>query len=52
MRLLAKIKRSFSANIIVIRLDNERRYSELLYVLRDLSIVVEPRAEYTKEQNS
>jgi hypothetical protein len=52
MRLLAKIKRQFGADVIVIRLDNERRYSELFYVLKDLSIVVEPRAEYTEEQNS
>ena len=52
MRLLAKIKRQFGADVIVARLDSERGYSELLHVLRDLSIVVEPQAEYTKEQNS
>jgi hypothetical protein len=33
MRLLAKIKRQFSANVIVVRLNSERRYSELLHVL-------------------
>jgi hypothetical protein len=37
--------------VVVVRLDNERGYSELLHVLRDLSIVVEFRAEYTEEQN-
>jgi hypothetical protein len=51
MRLLAKIKRQFGADVIVIRLDNERGYSELFHVLRDLGIIVEPRAEYTEEQN-
>jgi hypothetical protein len=51
MRLLAKIKRQFGADVIVVRLDSERGYSELLHVLRDLGIVVEPRAEYTEEQN-
>ena len=52
MRLLAKIKRQFGAVVIVVRLDSERGYSELLVVLRDLGIVVEPRAQYTEEQNS
>jgi hypothetical protein len=52
LHLLAKIKRQFGADVIVIRLDNERGYSELFHVLRDLGIVVEPRAEYTEEQNS
>jgi hypothetical protein len=51
MRLLAKIKHQFGANVIVIRLDNERRYSRLFHVLRDLGIRVERRAEYTEEQN-
>lgn len=51
MRLLAKIKRQFGATIVVVRLDSERGYSELLHVLRDLGIAVEPRAEYTEEQN-
>jgi hypothetical protein len=37
--------------VVVVRLDNERGYSELLHVLRDLGIVVEFRAEYTEEQN-
>jgi hypothetical protein len=37
--------------VIVIQLDNERRYSELFHVLRDLSIIIEPQVEYTKEQN-
>ena len=36
---------------LVVRLDSERGYSELLHVLSDLGIVVEPRAEYTEEQN-
>jgi hypothetical protein len=35
-----------------VRLDSDRRYSEPLYILRDLGIIVEPRVEYTKEQNS
>jgi hypothetical protein len=51
MRLLAKIKRQFSTDVIVIRLDNERGYSELFHVLRDLGIIVEPRAGYTEELN-
>jgi hypothetical protein len=51
MRLLAKIKRQYGAVVVVVRLDNERGYSELLHVLRDLGIVVEFRAEYTEEQN-
>jgi len=51
MRLLAKIKRQFGAQVSVVRLDSERGYSELLHVLRDLGIIVEPRAEYTEEQN-
>jgi hypothetical protein len=51
MRLLAKIKRQFGTVVMVVRLDSERGYSELLQVLRDLGIVVEPRAEYTEEQN-
>jgi hypothetical protein len=34
---------------MVVRLDSEPRYSELLQVLRDLGIIVEPRAEYTKD---
>ncbi|KAI2474639.1 hypothetical protein Ptr902_13944 [Pyrenophora tritici-repentis] len=51
MRLLAKIKRQFDAVVVVVKLDNERGYSELLYVLKDLGIIVEPRAEYTEEQN-
>ena len=33
MRLLAKIKRQFSADVSVVRLDSERGYSELLHVL-------------------
>jgi hypothetical protein len=33
------------------RLDNERGYSKLLHVLRDLGIVVEFQAEYTEGQN-
>jgi hypothetical protein len=37
-----KIKRQFGADVIVVRLDGERGYSELLHVLRDLGIVVEP----------
>jgi hypothetical protein len=52
MRLLAKIKRQYGAVVVVVRLDNERGYSELPHVLRDLGIVVEFRAEYTEEQNS
>jgi hypothetical protein len=52
MRLLAKIKRQYGADVIVIRLDSEREYSELLHVLRDLGIIVEPQAQYTEEQNS
>ncbi|KAI2484409.1 hypothetical protein Ptr902_03349 [Pyrenophora tritici-repentis] len=51
MRLLAKIKRQFDAVVVVVKLNNERGYSELLYVLKDLGIIVEPRAEYTEEQN-
>jgi hypothetical protein len=51
MRLLAKIKRQFGTVVMVVRLDSEHGYSELLQVLRDLGIVVEPRAEYTEEQN-
>ena len=51
MRLLAKIKRQFGAVVVFIRLDSKRGYSELLHVLRDLGIAVEPRAEYTEEQN-
>jgi hypothetical protein len=51
MRLLAKIKRQYGAVVVVVRLDNERGYSELLHVLRDLGIVTEFRAEYTEEQN-
>jgi hypothetical protein len=51
MRLLAKIKRQFGTDVIVIRLDNERGYSELFHVLRDLGIMVEPRAGYTEELN-
>jgi hypothetical protein len=51
MRLLAKIKRQFNAYVSVVRLDSERGYSELLHMLRDLGIIVEPRAEYTEEQN-
>lgn len=51
MRLLAKIKRQFGADVMAVRLDSERGYSELLHVLRDLGIVVEPRAEYVEEQN-
>jgi hypothetical protein len=49
MRLLAKIRRQFGAQVSVVRLDSERGYSELLHVLRDLGIIVEPRAEYTEE---
>jgi hypothetical protein len=41
MRLLAKIKHQFGADVIVIWLDNERRYSRLFHVLRDLGIRVE-----------
>jgi hypothetical protein len=37
--------------VIVVRLNSKRGYSELLHVLRDLGIVVDPRAEYTEEQN-
>jgi hypothetical protein len=51
MRLLAKIKRQYGAVVVIVRLDNERGYSKLLHVLRDLGIVVEFRAEYTEEQN-
>jgi hypothetical protein len=51
MRLLDKIKQQFGADVIVIWLDNEREYSKLFHVLRDLGIIVERRAEYTKEQN-
>jgi hypothetical protein len=51
MRLLAKIKRQYGAVVVVVRLDNDGGYSELLHVLRDLGIVVEFRAEYTEEQN-
>ena len=51
VRLLAKIERQYGAVVMIVRLDNERGYSELLHVLRDLGIVVEFRAEYTEEQN-
>ncbi|KAF7574075.1 hypothetical protein PtrM4_056980 [Pyrenophora tritici-repentis] len=42
---------NFGAVVVVVKLDNERGYSELLYVLKDLGIIIEPRAEYTEEQN-
>ncbi|KAI0615992.1 hypothetical protein TUN199_12033, partial [Pyrenophora tritici-repentis] len=43
--------RIFGAVVVVVKLDNERGYSELFHMLKDLGIVVEPRAEYTEEQN-
>ncbi|KAF7573884.1 hypothetical protein PtrM4_055070 [Pyrenophora tritici-repentis] len=42
---------NFGAVVVVVKLDNERGYGELLHVLKDLGIIVEPRAEYTEEQN-
>ncbi|PWO19715.1 hypothetical protein PtrARCrB10_11782 [Pyrenophora tritici-repentis] len=38
MRLLAKIKRQFGAVVVVVKLHNERGYSELLHVLKDLGV--------------
>ena len=35
----------------VVRLDSDCSYSEMLQMFRELDIVVEPRAEYTEEQN-
>ena len=50
-RLLAKIKRQYHADVSVVRLDSDRGYSEMLQMFKELGIVVEPRAEYTEEQN-
>ena len=51
MRLLAKIKRQYQADVAIVRLDSDRGYSEMLQMFRELGVVVEPRAEYTEEQN-
>jgi hypothetical protein len=50
-RLLAKIQRQYGYTVVIARIDSERGYSSLLKVLRDLGIVVEPRAEYAEELN-
>jgi hypothetical protein len=38
--------------VSVIRLDSDRGYSKMLQTFKELRIVVEPQAKYTKEQNS
>ena len=48
-RLLAKIERQFSSQVIIVRLDMETGYVELLEICRDLGIAIEPRA--TEAQN-
>jgi hypothetical protein len=48
-RLLAKIKRQFESQAIIVRLDMEAGYVELLEICRDLGIALEPRA--TEAQN-
>ncbi|KAI0612592.1 rve domain-containing protein [Pyrenophora tritici-repentis] len=48
-RLLAKIERQYNGQVIVIRLDMEAGYVELLEICRDLGIALEPRA--TEAQN-
>ena len=48
-RLLAKIERQFKNQVIVVRLDIEARYIELLEICRDLRIAIELRA--TEAQN-
>jgi len=47
--LLAKIERQFESQVIVVRLDMETGYVELLEICRDLGIAIEPRA--TEAQN-
>jgi hypothetical protein len=37
--------------VLVVRLDSNRGYSKMLQMFKELGIVVEPQAEYTKEQN-
>jgi hypothetical protein len=48
-QLLAKIERQYHGQVIIIRLDMEAGYVELLETCRDLGIAVEPRA--TEAQN-
>ncbi|KAI2478966.1 Pol protein [Pyrenophora tritici-repentis] len=48
-RLLAKIKRQFGSQVVIVRLDMEAGYVELLEICRDLGIALEPRA--TEAQN-
>jgi chemotaxis response regulator CheB len=48
-QLLAKIKHQYNGQVIIIRLDMEAGYVELLEICRDLGIEVEPRA--TEAQN-
>ena len=43
-RLLAKIKRQFQSQVIIVRLDMETGYVELLELCRDLGIAIEARA--------
>ncbi|KAI0571358.1 hypothetical protein Alg130_10919, partial [Pyrenophora tritici-repentis] len=47
--LLAKIERQRNGQVVIIRLDMEAGYIELLEICRDLGIAVEPRA--TEAQN-
>ncbi|KAI1559871.1 rve domain containing protein, partial [Pyrenophora tritici-repentis] len=48
-RLLAKIERQYNSQVIVIRLDMEAGYVELLEICKNLGIALEPRA--TEAQN-
>ncbi|KAI1663301.1 Pol protein [Pyrenophora tritici-repentis] len=48
-RLLAKIERQFGSQVVIVRLDMEAGYVELLEICRDLGIALEPRA--TEAQN-
>jgi hypothetical protein len=48
-RLLAKIERQYNGQVVIIRLDMEAGYVELLKICKDLGIAVEPRA--TEAQN-
>jgi hypothetical protein len=48
-RLLAKIERQYNGQVVIIQLDIEARYVELLEICRDFRIALEPRA--TEAQN-
>ena len=50
--LIATIERQYNQTVVVLRIDNEKAYTQELYDwARELGLKIEPRAENTEEQN-